>query len=156
MDRLNLDREALDRLDMFVKYVEITLSRLDNVKEQLNSNGLLYKLVEGLTFHEIYVSNLKKFLIGEIDWSPLTYTQCNFGKIYYSIDRSNIENTYGKTAVSIFERIGYIHMSFHETVEECIKSKNNHEFKMLIIELTSKSRLLVDMMLKLLEMIPRY
>jgi len=152
----NLDRDALYRLDTAVKYCEDTLNRLNSIKEQLNSDSLLYKLVEGVRMHELYILNFKKFLNGEIDWIPPKYTQCNFGKIYYSIDKNYIAKTYGEAAVSMFERIGYIHMSFHETAEECLKCKNNDEFKILIMELASKSSMLVKTVLELLKTIPKY
>jgi len=152
----NLDRDTLYRLDLSVKHVENTLSKINNIKEQLNSNSLLYKLVEALPMHQLYISNFNKFLNGKINWIPSTYTQCNFGKIYYSIDKNYISKTYGEASAFLFERIGYIHMSFHETAEECLKCKNNYEFKMLIIELASKSVLLADTVLRLLETIPKY
>jgi methyl-accepting chemotaxis protein len=145
----SLDRDALYRLDAAAKYCENVLSKLNSIKEQLNSDSLLNKLVEGVRMHELYILNFKKFLNNEIDWIPPTHTQCNFGKIYYSIDKSYISKTYGEAAASMFERIGNIHMSFHETAEECLKCKNNQEFKMLIVELASKSSMLVDMALRL-------
>jgi len=145
----SLDRESLDRLDILVRYIEDTLSKLNSIKEQLNSDSLLNKLVEEVRMHELYILNFEKFLNGEIDWIPPKYTQCDFGKIYYSIDKSYISKTYGEAIASIFERIGSIHMSFHETAEECLRCKNNQEFKMLIVELASKSSMLVDMALKL-------
>jgi len=145
----SIDRDALYRLDILVRYVEDTLSKLNNIKEQLNNDSLLDKLVEEVRMHELYILNFKKFLNSEIDWIPPKYTQCDFGKIYYSIDKSYISKTYGEAAASMFERIGNIHMSFHETAEECLKCKNNHEFKMLIVELASKSSILVDMALRL-------
>ena len=153
MNRFSLDRESLDRLDMFVKHVENILNRLDSIKEQLNRNNLLYKLVEALTLHKSYVLNLKKFLSGEIDWNPPTHTQCNFGKIYYSIDPNYINNTYGEGVTSAFKRIGIIHMKFHEIAEEYLNVQNLYEFKMLIVELASKSTLLVETMFELLETI---
>jgi len=145
----SLDRDALYRLDTAVKYCENVLSKLDSIKEQLNNDSLLNKLVEGVRMHELYILNFKKFLNGETDWIPPKYTQCDFGKIYYSIDKNYISKTYGEAAASMFERIGNIHMSFHETAEECLKCKNNQEFKMLIIELASKSSMLVDMVFRL-------
>ena len=152
---LSLDRDTLYRLDMFVKHVENTLSKINSIKEQLNSNSLLYKLVEALPMHEFYILNFKKFLNGEIDWIPLKYTQCDFGKIYYSINKNYISKTYGEVAAFIFERIGDIHISFHENAEECLRCKSNHEFKILIIELASKSSMLVDMVLRLLKTLSR-
>jgi len=152
---LSLDRDTLYRLDMFVKHVENTLSEINSIKEQLNNDSLLYKLVEALPMHELYILNFKKFLNGEIDWIPPKYTQCDFGKIYYSIDKNYIAKNYGETAASMFERIGNIHMSFHETAEECLKCENNDEFKILIVELASKSALLVDMMFRLLKTLSR-
>ena len=145
----SLDRDALYRLDILVRYIEDTLSELNSIKEQLNNDSLLDKLVEGVRMHELYILNFKKFLNGEVDWIPPKYTQCNFGKVYYSIDKSYISKTYGEAAASMFERIGNVHMSFHETAEECLKFKNNQEFKMLIVELASKSSMLVDMALRL-------
>jgi len=145
----SLDRDALYRLDILVRHIEDTLSKLNSIKEQLNNDSLLDKLVEGVRMHELYILNFKKFLNSEIDWIPPKYTQCNFGKIYYSIDKNYISKTYGEAAASMFERIGNIHMSFHETAEECLKRKSNHEFKMLIVELASKSSMLVDMALRL-------
>ena len=151
----NLDGDALYRLDTVVKYCEDTLSKLNSIEEQLNSDSLLYKLVEGVRMHKLYILNFKKFLNGEIDWISPTYTQCDFGKIYYSIDKNYISNTYGKTAALIFERIGDIHISFHETAEECLRCKSCHEFKILIIELASKSTMLVDMVSELLDTLSR-
>ena len=147
----NLDRDALYRLDILVRYVEDTLSKLNNIKEQLNNDSLLDKLVEEVRMHELYILNFKKFLNGEIEWIPPKYTQCDFGKIYYSIDKSYISKTYGEAAASMFERIGDIHMSFHETAEYGLRCKNNQEFKMLIVELASKSVLLVDTVFKFLK-----
>jgi hypothetical protein len=46
-------------------------------------------------------------------------------------------------------------MSFHETVEECLKCKSDDEFKILILELASKSSMLVDMVFGLLETLSR-
>jgi hypothetical protein len=152
---LSLDRDTLYRLDMFLKHVENTLSEINSIKEQLNNDSLLYKLVDALPMHKLYILNFQKFLNGEIDWIPPKYTQCNFGKIYYSIDKNYIAKTYGEAAASMFERIGNIHMSFHETAEECLKCKNDDEFKILIIELASKSSMLVDMMFRLLETLSR-
>ena len=151
----SLDRDALYRLDILVRYCEDTLSKLNSIKEQLNNDSLLNKLVEGVRMHELYILNFKKFLNNEIDWIPPTYTQCNFGKIYYSIDKSYISKTYGEAAASMFERIGNIHMSFHETAEECLRCKSCHEFKILIIELASKSSMLVDMVFRLLAILSR-
>jgi len=151
----SLDRETLDRLDIFVKHVEKTLSEINSIKEQLNNDSLLYKLVEALPMHKFYILNFQKFLKGETDWIPLKYTQCDFGKIYYNIDKNYIEKTYGEAAAFIFERIGDIHMSFHETAEECLRCENNQEFKMLIVELASKSSVLVDMMFRLLNTLSR-
>ncbi|ACG56756.1 hypothetical protein HY04AAS1_0064 [Hydrogenobaculum sp. Y04AAS1] len=145
----SLDRDALYRLDILVRHCEDILSKLDSIKEQLNNDSLLDRLVEGVRMHELYILNFKKFLNSEIDWIPPKYTQCNFGKIYYSIDKSYISKTYGEAAASMFERIGNIHMSFHETTEECLKRKSNYEVKMLIVELASKSSMLVDMVLRL-------
>ena len=147
----SLDRDVLSRLDMFVKHVENTLGKINSIKEQLNNDSLLYKLVEALPMHQLYILNFKNFLNNEIDWIPPKYTQCDFGKIYYSIDKNYIAKTYGEAAAFIFERIGDIHMSFHETVEECLRCKSNDEFKILILELASKSSLLVDTVFKLLE-----
>jgi len=152
----SLDRDALYRLDILVRYCEDTLSKLNSIKEQLKSDSLLNKLVEGVRMHELYILNFKKFLNGEIDWIPPKYTQCNFGKIYYSIDKSYISKTYGEAAASMFERIGNVHMSFHETAEECLKCKNNDEFKILIMELASKSSMLVKTVSELLKTIPKY
>ena len=151
----SLGRETLDRLDMFVKHVENTLSEINRIKEQLNNDSLLYKLVDALPMHKSYILNFQKFLKGETDWIPPKYTQCDFGKIYYSIDKNYIAKTYGEAAASMFERIGDIHMRFHETAEECLRCKSNHEFNMLIIDLASKSSVLVDMVLRLLETLPR-
>ena len=151
----SLDRDVLSRLDMFVKHVENTLGKINSIKEQLNNDSLLYKLVEALPMHQLYILNFKKFLNSEIDWIPPKYTQCDFGKIYYSIDKSYIAKTYGEAAAFIFERIGDIHMSFHETVEECLRCKSNDEFKILILELASKSSMLVDMVFRLLETLSR-
>lgn len=145
----SLDRDVLSRLDMFVKHVENTLGKINSIKEQLNNDSLLYKLVEALPMHQLYILNFKKLLNNETDWIPPKYTQCNFGKIYYSIDKNYIAKTYGEAAAFIFERIGDIHMSFHETVEECLRCKSNDEFKILILELASKSSMLVDMALRL-------
>ena len=152
---VNLDRDSLYRLELLVRYIEDALNKFNSIKEQLNNDSLLDKLVEGVRMHELYILNFKKFLNNEIDWIPPKYTQCNFGKIYYSIDKSYISKTYGEAAASMFERIGNIHMSFHETAEECLKCNNNQEFKTLIIELASKSSMLVDQVLKLLITIPR-
>jgi uncharacterized protein YjgD (DUF1641 family) len=152
---VNLDRDSLYRLELLVRHIEDALNKFNSIKEQLNSDSLLDKLVEGVRMHELYILNFKKFLNNEIDWIPTKYTQCDFGKIYYSIDKSYITKTYGETAASMFERIGNIHMSFHETAEECLKCNNNQEFKTLIIELASKSSMLVDMVLRLLKTIPR-
>ena len=151
----SLDRDTLDRLDMFVKHVENTLDKINSIKEQLNNDSLLYKLVEALPMHQLYILNFKNFLNGEIDWIPPKYTQCDFGKIYYSIDKNYISKTYGEGAAFLFQKIGDIHMSFHETVEECLKCKSDDEFKILILELASKSSLLADMVLKLLETFSR-
>jgi len=151
----SLDRDSLYRLDILVRYIEDTLSELNSIKEQLNNDSLLDKLVEGVRMHELYILNFKKFLNSEIDWIPPKYTQCDFGKIYYSIDKSYIAKTYGEAAAFIFERIGDIHMSFHETVEECLRCKSNDEFKILILELASKSSMLVDMVFRLLETLSR-
>ena len=153
---VNLDKDTLYRLDLFVKHVENTLSKINSIKEQLNSNSLLYKLVETLPMHQFYVSNFTKLLNGEINWIPPKYTQCDFGKIYYSIDKNYIAKTYGEGAAFLFQRIGDIHMSFHKTVEECLKCQDNYEFKTLIIELASKSSLLVKTVLELLETIPKH
>jgi len=149
------DRDVLSRLDMFVKHVENTLGKINSIKEQLNNDSLLYKLVEALPMHQLYILNFKKLLNNETDWIPPKYTQCNFGKIYYSIDKNYIAKTYGEAAAFIFERIGDIHMSFHETVEECLRCKSNDEFKILILELASKSSMLVDMVFRLLETLSR-
>jgi len=151
----SLDRDVLSRLDMFVKHVENTLGKINSIKEQLNNDSLLYKLVEALPMHQLYILNFKKLLNNETDWIPPKYTQCNFGKIYYSIDKNYIAKTYGEAAAFIFERIGDIHMSFHETVEECLRCKSNDEFKILILELASKSSMLVDMVFRLLETLSR-
>jgi hypothetical protein len=145
----SLNRDALYRLDILVRHVEDTLRKLDSIKEQLNDDSLLDKLIEEVRMHELYILNFKKFLNGEIDWIPPKYTQCNFGKVYYSIDKNYIAKTYGEAVASMFERIGNIHMSFHETAEECLKCKDDHEFQMLIVELASKSSMLADMSLKL-------
>ncbi|MFP3257667.1 MAG: CZB domain-containing protein [Candidatus Nanopusillus acidilobi] len=158
----SLDRDALYRLDLFVKHVETIISRLDNlqlylntVKDRIHDDGLLDKFVEGLRMHKLYVTNLEKFLSGELDWNPPSYTQCNFGKLYYSIDKNYIEKTYGEAAAFMIKRIGDIHMSFHETAEECLKAQSVYEFKMLIIELASKSTFLVDNVFKLFKIISR-
>jgi len=145
----SIDRDALYRLDILVRHVEDTLSKLNSIKEQLSNDSLLDKLVEALPMHQLYILNFQKLLKGETDWIPPKYTQCDFGKIYYSIDKNYIAKTYGEGAASMFERIGDIHMSFHETAEECLRCKSCHEFKMLIVELASKSSMLVDMALKL-------
>ena len=151
----SLDRDALYRLDILVRYIEDTLSELNSIKEQLNNDSLLDKLVEGVRMHELYILNFKKFLNGEIDWIPPKYTQCDFGKIYYSIDKNYISKTYGEGAAFLFQKIGDIHMSFHETAEECLKCKSDDEFKILILELASKSSMLVDMVFRLLETLSR-
>jgi hypothetical protein len=104
----SIDRDALYRLDILVRHVEDTLRKLNSIKEKLNDDSLLDKLVEGVRMHELYILNFKKFLNNEIDWIPPTYTQCNFGKIYYSIDKSYISKTYGEAVASMFERIGDI------------------------------------------------
>ena len=153
---VNLDRDTLYRLDLFVKHVENTLSNINSIKEQLNSNSLLYKLVEALPMHKLYILNFQKFLKGEFDWIPPKYTQCDFGKIYHSIDKNYIAKIYGEAAASMLQRIGNIHMSFHETAEECLRCKDEHEFKMLIIELASKSSLLVNTVFELLKTLPKY
>jgi hypothetical protein len=153
---VNLDRDTLYRLDLFVKHVENTLSNINSIKEQLNSNSLLYKLVEALPMHKLYILNFQKFLNGEFDWIPPKYTQCDFGKIYHSIDKNYIAKIYGEAAASMLQRIGNIHMSFHETAEECLRCKDEHEFKMLIIELASKSSLLVNTVFELLKTLPKY
>jgi hypothetical protein len=100
----SLDRDTLDRLDMFVKHVENTLDKINSIKEQLNNDSLLYKLVEALPMHQLYILNFKKFLNGEIDWIPPKYTQCDFGKIYYSIDKNYISKTYGEGAAFLFQK----------------------------------------------------
>lgn len=151
----SLDRDVLSRLDMFVKHVENTLSKINSIKEQLKNDSLLNKLVEALPMHQLYILNFKNFLNSKTDWIPPKYTQCDFGKVYYSIDKNYIAKTYGEAAASMFERIGNIHMSFHETAEECLRCKSNDEFKILIIELASKSSMLVDMVFRLLETLSR-
>jgi len=147
----NLDRDALYRLDMAVKHIDNTLNKLNSIDAELNSNGLLAKLIEAVKMHQLYVLNFKKFLNNEIDWAPPNYTQCSFGQLYYSIDKSYVSKTYGEATTSMFERIGDIHMRFHETAEECLRAQSIYEFKILIIELASKSVLLVDTVFKFLK-----
>ncbi|GAB6078392.1 CZB domain-containing protein [Hydrogenobaculum acidophilum] len=81
---------------------------------------------------------------GELDWTPPRYTECNFGKIYYSFDDNYILNNYGEMAHRIFKRLGDIHRDFHHIAESCLHCNNDQELKILITELFSKSRTLLD------------
>ncbi|MGC8678011.1 MAG: CZB domain-containing protein, partial [Hydrogenobaculum sp.] len=107
------------------------------------------KLIDAAHQHEIYVYNFRNLINKEMDWDPPQYTQCNFGKIYYSLDDKYILNTYGETAHRIFKRLGDNHRDFHQIAESCLSYENEYELKLLITELASKSSMLVDTMVSL-------
>ena len=135
----------LKLLSTFIKTsIDEIFDSLNLTKQDLISHNIL----QAVKLHYEYVDNLAKYLSDELDWDPPSYTRCEFGKIYYSLDPNYINSKYGDRAYDIFRRIEDAHIEFHKIGEDIIdayKTGDTEKINRLILELSSKSRILIQM-----------
>ncbi|MGC8650682.1 MAG: CZB domain-containing protein, partial [Hydrogenobaculum sp.] len=112
-----MPQQSLEKASLILKYLDV-----DNMLNSLNLPNLnqadketielIATLIKAIKQHEEYIQNLIKFINGEIEWDPPSYTKCKFGQSYYKIDIEKLQK-YGDEVVNLFKRIGALHVDFH-------------------------------------------
>lgn len=127
--------------------IENILKQLETIKNNINNNDHNFsKLIYGIEQHKIYVENMFNMLDGQIEWIPPKYTQCDFGKVYYSLEKEYM-NACEESIFNIYKRLGEIHKNFHYIAEEIIntlKQKPESNINSLIFDLITQSKILVE------------
>ncbi len=79
--------------------------------------NLLQKIVD----HSIYMGNLSSVIAEEKSWEPPEYTDCAFGKWFYSVGKEEIKSLGGDN-LNLLIKIENPHKKFHSLGKEIIKS----------------------------------
>ena len=125
---------------------EISLLKKDEYDNKIKDKDFVSIIIDVVKSHKSYVENFFSVLVDNTDWVPPNYTECKFGKWYYSIDEEYIISAYDSKALTLFKKIGEYHKEFHEIgarVLDYYKSKDLQKVLALMPELSDKSRNLV-------------
>ncbi|WP_297456079.1 methyl-accepting chemotaxis protein [Persephonella sp.] len=109
--------------------------------------SLLQKIID----HSIYMGNISSVITEEKPWEPPGYTECAFGRWFYSVGKEEIKSL-GGGSLDLLIKIENPHKKFHELGEEVIKhfkAGNLDKMKEIGVKMVHQSNELIAALRKL-------
>ncbi|GAB6077420.1 CZB domain-containing protein [Hydrogenobaculum acidophilum] len=138
---VRISNQLLETIDKELQ--EISLLQESAYEDKIKDKDFVVTIIDVVESHKIYVKNFFSVLIDNTDWVPLDYTECKFGKWYYSVSEEDVKSKYGDKALKLFKKIGESHKEFHEigkTILKYYRENNLRKVLTLITDLSDKSR----------------